>query len=196
MKKLSSILLLLVFSFNLIGYKLLFGYLQLRSDQLIESQLDHNDYNESELFTIRIPLSMPYQIQNTDFERVDGEITVQGIIYKYVKRKIDKGELILQCVPDKRKMQLESGKEQLFHLSSEFEHLTPSKHFPVKTTSIFKLSIFDIYHLGIFLPEAKASRKVACMDRTTLVPTPFVEAMEPPPMKLRYFIFNFLNPFT
>jgi len=49
---------------------------------------------------------MPYQTSWTAFERVDGEITIKGVIYKYVKRKIEDGQLVLLCLPYYKKMSL------------------------------------------------------------------------------------------
>lgn len=56
---------------------------------------------------------MPYQVSWTAFERVDGEVTINGVIYKYVKRKVEDGQLILLCLPYYKKM-------SLVHASAEF----------------------------------------------------------------------------
>jgi hypothetical protein len=52
---------------------------------------------------------MPYLAENTAFERVDGEITVDGKLFKYVKRKIHNGQLVLLCLPDEKKTKLRSA---------------------------------------------------------------------------------------
>ena len=106
MKKLAAILFLTLFLFNLIGYKCYFYYLQQKERVFFEASLDKETYDEKDLITFKMPLSMPYQIDSKDFERVDGEITIQGTLYKYVKRKIEDGQLVLLCLPYYKKMNL------------------------------------------------------------------------------------------
>ena len=65
----------------------------------IEQRLDKNEYDEAALFEIKVSLSIPYLNDWVDFERVDGELEHQGIHYKYVKRKIENGFLIVKCIP-------------------------------------------------------------------------------------------------
>lgn len=106
MIKTAAILFLTLFLFNLIGYRCWFYYLQQKETSSLEATLDKEDYNEKDLITFKIPLSMPYQTSRSDFERVDGEVTISGTIYKYVKRKIEDGQLILLCLPNYKKMSL------------------------------------------------------------------------------------------
>jgi hypothetical protein len=113
-KKVSAILLISIFLFNLVGYRLVLNYLQQDANLRLEASFDKDDFNEAELITLQIPLSLPYQNDQENFERVDGELTLDGRIYKYVKRKISEGKLILLCLPDHRKMQLQSAKDEFF----------------------------------------------------------------------------------
>ena len=46
---------------------------------------------------------MPYQTVQSNYERVDGEVKMDGKIYKYVKRRIVNGELELFVYPTKTK---------------------------------------------------------------------------------------------
>lgn len=106
MKKLAAILFLTLFLFNLIGYRCYFYYLQQKEQSSFEANLDKETYDEKDLITFKVPLSLPYQPSWKEFERVDGEITIDGTIYKYVKRKIEDGQLILLCLPYYKKMTL------------------------------------------------------------------------------------------
>ena len=110
MKKLAAILLIVLFLFNLFGYRIYFYYAQHLSDINLTLNLDKNIYNESELISITVPFSMPYQHNSDGFERFDGEITLNGKIYKYVKRKYFDGNIIFLCLPDHNKMNLEAAK--------------------------------------------------------------------------------------
>lgn len=60
-------------------------------------QLDQKKYDTKQLMELRVPLNMPYY-QNTGFQRHDGHITVKGIDYNYVERKIENGFLVLKCI--------------------------------------------------------------------------------------------------
>jgi hypothetical protein len=106
LKKTTAILFFALFLFNLAGYKCWFYYLQQKEQSSLESRLDKEDYNERDLIRFTVPLNMPYQSSWTDFERVDGEVTINGIIYKYVKRKVEDGKLIVLCLPNYKKMKL------------------------------------------------------------------------------------------
>jgi hypothetical protein len=90
------------------GYRLWYYFEQQRSDKNFEALLDKEQYNDAELITIKMPLLLPYQSDTKDFERVSGEVNFNGKIYKYVKRKIENGEFVLMCLPDKNKMQIEN----------------------------------------------------------------------------------------
>ena len=138
MKKLAAILLITLFLFNLFGYRILFNYAQQQSDIRLEASLDKEEYNEADLLTIKVPLSVPYQTDREDFERVDGEINYQGKIYKYVKRKMAKGELVLLCLPDHNKMQLQSAKEEFFKLANDLVQSNHSKKSDHSKVSVFK----------------------------------------------------------
>jgi len=94
--------------------------MQHKADKQLATSLDNGSYNEEDLITIKIPLSNPYQLNHPDFERVDGEINVKGVIYKYVKRKISDGELVLLCLPDKNKMRLQKAKNDFFKVTNGF----------------------------------------------------------------------------
>jgi hypothetical protein len=122
MKRAAAILLLLIFLFNWFGYRLLSDYLQHRSDSHLEAQLDQQQYNEASLLEIRIPLNMPYQNISSDFERYDGEIEFNGIHYKYVKRKVEKGELVLLCLPNENRMRLQNARDEFFKLVNDLQH--------------------------------------------------------------------------
>jgi hypothetical protein len=146
-KKISAILLIAVFLFNLFGYRLLFNYAQQQEDVNFEASLDKKIYDEAELITIKVPLSVPYQNSQQDFERVDGELNINGKIYKYVKRKIVDGELILKCLPDHEKMQLQSAKDDFFKYANDLVQHNDSKKSNNSKAGLFKnlMTEYDNY---------------------------------------------------
>lgn len=95
----------MLFLFNIAGYKLFFFYAQRHADQRFESTLAQGLYDSSQLVRLAIPLNMPYYSQ-TSFERVKGEVEVNGRVYKFVSRKIECDSLILLCLPDHQRSRL------------------------------------------------------------------------------------------
>jgi hypothetical protein len=128
MKRAAAILLLIIFLFNWFGYRLLSDYLQHRADTQLEAQFDQQQYNEASLLEIRVPLNMPYQSISSDFERYDGEIAFNGIHYKYVKRKVENGELVLLCLPNNNRMQIQNARDEFFKLVNDLQHNSQSKN--------------------------------------------------------------------
>ncbi len=119
MKKLAAIFFLLIFLFNIGGYKIVFYFLQQDASTQMTAAIDRQQYDESKLITIRVPLSLPYQYDKAEFERVDGEITVNGKVYHYVQRKMEHGEIVLQCLPDANKTMLQTAKDDYSRLTND-----------------------------------------------------------------------------
>ena len=123
--------------FSTMGYRVVNQYMAEQSDMVLESQLDEHQYREKDLVSIKVPLTIPYYSNTKQFERVDGELKVNGIIYKYVKRRIFQDTLELLCIVNTTKMNLQSAREQFFELCYEFQHSKTSK----KTTSSVEKNI-------------------------------------------------------
>ena len=146
MKKLATILLLGLLLFNFIGYRFVFYTLQEKAEKELVGKIDNNAYNDADLITITVPLSMPYLTDSKDFERKDGEITLNGKIYHYVKQKVSQGNLILMCLPDEQKMHLQSAKADFFKLANELQNNTSSKK-SGDNSQVLKLVISDYEQL-------------------------------------------------
>jgi hypothetical protein len=76
---------------------------------------------------MRIPLNLPYLNDQPEFERVDGEIELNGQIYKYVKRKVENGDLVVLCVPNKDKMRLQTAQNDFFKLVNDLQNNNKGK---------------------------------------------------------------------
>ena len=130
-------MLLSLLLFNLVGYRLLFAYTLRQWDVKITARLDKETYNEEDLITLKVPLSLPYQTDWKEYERVDGEITLNGQLYKYVKRKVMQGELVLLCLPDPHKTNLESAKDEFFKQAYNLQSSSPAKKTATASFSSF-----------------------------------------------------------
>lgn len=127
MKQLTALFLIGLFLFNLVGYRLFFRYVQNEADAQYEYALNQKNYDEQQMITLKVDLDMPYLSENTSFERVDGEINVDGKVYKYVKRKIHNGQLVLLCLPDEKKTKLKSARDEYFSIANNLVAQSNSK---------------------------------------------------------------------
>lgn len=138
LKKIASILLLAILFFNWYGYRILSDILQQQSDTKLEAKLDRNDYDESALIELRVPINLPYHNDWKDFERYNGTIEINGIHYNYVKRKVEKGELVLLCLPNDEKQHLQSARDQFFKLVNDLQQPESGKKSSPSSSISFK----------------------------------------------------------
>ena len=123
LKRTASILLLGILCFNWFGYRVLTAYLQDRANNRLEAQLDENQYDESQLISIKVPAEhLSYYISSDQFERVDGQVEINGVQYKYVKRRLFNDSLELLCIPNHTAMRLQTAKDEFFKLVNDLQH--------------------------------------------------------------------------
>lgn len=143
MRKTAAILLLVLFVLNTIGYKLWFTIaIHRATDQLVAS-LDRNDYNERQLFTLKVPLDMPYQNYQSGYERIDGEISINGETYRYVQRKVENDTLVLQCIRHHQKILLQQKADSYAGEVNEQPTGNDAKKMPGKNSAPSKFSASD-----------------------------------------------------
>ncbi|HVS95915.1 MAG TPA: hypothetical protein VHE54_05490 [Puia sp.] len=122
MRRLSAILLMGILFFNWYGYQLLSAYWQQQADSKLEASLDRNEFDESQLVSIKVPITnLSYYNSCTSFERVDGRIDVGGVPYKYVKRRIFKDSLELLCIPNVAAIRLRQSKNDFFRQVNDLQ---------------------------------------------------------------------------
>jgi hypothetical protein len=128
LKRLVSILLLIVLLFNFIGYRFFSSYLEEKANTQLEAKLDQNDYNDDQLISLKIPVThLSYYNSSAQFERVDGQIEVNGIQYKYVKRRFYNDSVEMLCIPNQTAMSLRSAKDEFFKLVNDLQRTGQSK---------------------------------------------------------------------
>lgn len=138
--------------FNWYGYRLLTAYWQQRADRLLEMQLDQNDYDESSLISIRIPAaSLSYSNSSTTFERIDGEIILGDIAYKYVKRRLFNDSVELLCIRNTAAMAMGQVQNEFFRLVNNLTHFPNSK--PAGSSDVKKIYSPSSFSYPITAPE-------------------------------------------
>jgi hypothetical protein len=116
-------LLLGILLFNWFGYRFLISLMEDTAKEQLEQRLDETRYDESQLFSIKIPATnLAYYTNSSLFERIDGQIEIEGIQYKYVKRRLYRDSLELLCIPDQAAMRLQTAKINFFQLVYDLQH--------------------------------------------------------------------------
>ena len=158
MKRIASILLLCILFFNWFGYRILSDYYEHQADVVLEQKLDNSDYDESQLIEIKVPLKLPYQTNWKEFERFDGEIEVDGVHYKYVKRAVYNDSLILLCLPNEGKMKLLSARDEFFKLVNDIQDPSQGKKSDKSNSLSVKNPVTEYYatHNNWLIPKLTA----------------------------------------
>lgn len=182
MKRIASILLLSLLLFNWFGYRILSGYFEQQADLVLEQRLDNSDYDESQLIEIKVPLQLPYQTNWKEFERVDGEIEVDGIHYKYVKRTVYNDSLILLCLPNEGKMRLQSARDEFFKLVNDLQHPQNKKSDSGNSISI-KNPVTEFYNAynNWLIPKLTALHSPYYINNSSFYSAGFTVSPEQPP---------------
>jgi hypothetical protein len=112
--------------FNCVGYRLLSNFMQDRACQRLESRLDRRQYDESQLISIKIPVKdLSYYNNSAVFERVDGQIDINGVPYQYVKRRLFNDSLELLCIPNVMSLKIRAGGNGYVKFVKEIERTDP-----------------------------------------------------------------------
>ncbi|HEY0740778.1 MAG TPA: hypothetical protein VGD40_04915 [Chryseosolibacter sp.] len=141
LKRSISILLLSIFLFNVGGYYLAFIGLMHRSDKILEARIEANGIDSNELIEIKIPLTLPYPIQQKGFENIDGRFEHKGVFYKLIKHKFDQDTVYVVCVRDSDTRELTQAFED--YVAKTNDTPTNSKN----TLTLFGKFLKDFQHV-------------------------------------------------
>jgi len=143
-KRTASILLLGILLFNWGGYRFFTSYLENRADSKLEASLDKNNYNESDLVSIKVAANLPYLANSSSYERVNGEINIKGVNYKYVKRRLYNDSLELLCIPNTEKTGVQRAGADFYRQANDIATNTnSSKKSTGNHTHLTKFSVQD-----------------------------------------------------
>lgn len=112
-----------------------------KADIRLESALDKNAYTNSQLISIKQATNLPYYQNNKDFKRLQGEVKMNGVIYRYVKCRVYNDSLEMLCIPNIAKMKIENSRDEFSKIANEFQQDNTKKkggpeHKQTKTFSI------------------------------------------------------------
>jgi hypothetical protein len=106
--------------FNLAGYRLLSSFLQVRADVQLQSRVDRQQYDHSQLISVRVPVThLSYYNMSPEFERVDGRIEIDGVPCEYVERRIFNDSLEFLCLPNQAALKIRVSGDDYFKLVND-----------------------------------------------------------------------------
>jgi len=182
MKQVAAILLLGIFSFNLFGYRLVALFLESKANTAMELSLDENDYRDDQLISIKQPTNLPYYKNSAVFQRIDGEIEIDGILYKYVKSRIYNDSLELLCIPNTGKMKIQAAKAEFSRLAADFQQTDNKKKSQPLAKSFQKiLSEYEEVVQPGLLNTLHALHFTHSFQNTRFVNSLFLQTAEQPP---------------
>ncbi|MFA6945313.1 MAG: hypothetical protein WC220_05360 [Pedobacter sp.] len=182
LRSLAVALIISVLSFNWYGYDLLVKILETHYDEQLEIALDNNDYDTSQIIELDSKVVLPYIADMTDFERVDGEVMIDGVYYKFIERKYENGRIIYRCIPNTNKIKLHHARSIFYQLMNEIQD-TPNhqKHPANPVTAKKTLSDYELQQasgLTFSIHELFAGGYIICSTNTT---NPSLGINSPPP---------------
>ena len=108
------------------GYHLFFWALRSQAKSDLLHRLDADAYFSEEVVILTLPVSLPYPIQDPDYERANGEIEFHGEFYHLVKQKVANDTLFMVCVKDHDQKRLNEAINEYSELTNNLP--TTSKH--------------------------------------------------------------------
>jgi hypothetical protein len=181
LKKIAALFFLLLFAFNWFGYRLMYDFMQKQANKQLETALDDDNYDESQLIVLKVPVNLPYQTSWASYQRYDGEVEISGVKYKYVKRKLANDTLYLKCIPNTREMMLETAKDDFYRLANNLlQNKTPQK--ADHSNSFFKnLTVYDGSCFGANIVSPLISNQQWLPLKGKDLPSPIQLSPEQPP---------------
>ena len=110
--------------------------LRYQSNREIKEKLDSEAYVTNETLSIKIPYTLPYQIDWKEYERVDGEFDHNGEFYKLVKHKLERDTLYVVYIKDHRET-------DLFKSLVDFVQASADNPVSQKTIALIKTLVKD-----------------------------------------------------
>ena len=125
--------------------------MQDKMDAVMVARLDKGYYHEEELVTVKTPIHLPYQTSWKEFERVDGDINLNGIKYKYVKRKLVNDTMVYLCIPHEEKTQFEAKANDFFGKTNDLPGGDTNKKTEVIKQMLTDFDLNEQYKFSILI---------------------------------------------
>ena len=98
----------------------------------LNEKIDNDQYKEDQTVTIKIPLTLPYPMQQDEFQRVEGDFEHQGEFYKLVKQRYSSDTLYVVCIKNTEEKKAAKVFSDLAKLSTD-QSTSPTNNQSAKT---------------------------------------------------------------
>ena len=181
MKKTAAILLLGVLLFNWVGYRFLTSYLEERATAQMNARLDENQYDESELITVKIPNNLPYT-NFKQFQRMSGVIEIAGVQYNFVKVKVTSDSVELYCIPNHDLTKVQQTKNDFFKLNNDLQQNNQGKKSNnQQAAKSFSPDLYTMTETAALRHPGAAVAGILFADYTWTIPSSCTSTAEQPP---------------
>jgi hypothetical protein len=133
--------LLFVLSFNWLGYDVVLSLIDSKLRTHARTAIDRGDYDASTLREIRVDLGLPYPTDWTGFEQISGTVTVDGIVYEFVERKYEQGQMVYRVLPNYKSTEVQQARKEVLAMSLDQHQDDPSESLPLNISLFKKLNI-------------------------------------------------------
>jgi hypothetical protein len=178
-KRTASILLILLFLFNVGGYYFVLWGLRAHRNIELTQKLDSGNYRDTETVELKVRMQLPYVSPSDDFSRVKGKFEHNGNFYHLVKQKLQGDTLLIICIPDLKEKHLVAAMNDYAALANELpDDSKKAFHFLSKLLKEFR-------------PSASASTirvegwssEFKCASITEATLDPQISVSSPPPKR-------------
>ncbi len=183
MKRIAAIILLSLLLFNWVGYELYTAVLQAHADKTMVASLDQNKYSDADLISIKVPAThLSSYVNSKEFQRVDGQIEINGVQYNYVKRRFLEDSLELLCIPNQTATSLQTAKNEFFKLVNDLQHPGQSKKSDQHNSSFKGFSAEYYSNTGVFAMQDLTGVRQKATDHYLLqIPSVYLTRAGQPP---------------
>lgn len=106
MKRVAGIAILSLLLLHWAGYRWVDQLAQWQADSRMQDRIEAGQYNTDQLIELSVSLDLPYTTNWGKWETVAGEVTINGIAYRYVERKLEDGKMYVRCLPNLERQKL------------------------------------------------------------------------------------------
>lgn len=174
--------------FSLCGYRMVIDLLQSQADHAMISVINEEAYGEDNLVSLKVPVSLPYYTNSEQFQHISGDITIEGALYRYVKRRIYRDSIEYLCLRDVTSTSLQSARDQFFQLAYDMQAFKTGKTkqpSPVKPLMLEYCSETLVAEIIIF----ESGNTPLVFKKQAFTPQPYQAQPSQPPEQVNNFIY-------
>jgi hypothetical protein len=176
-KRSLTIVLLVLFLLNVLGYYGVFMGLQVVNERKMEALFDDDNILLEQEITIEVPITIPYATSSTEFTRVDGEFEHEGEVYRMVKQRYINDVLYIVCVKDVKSKEI---KQALNDYVKSFTDTPSSEKGSTKTVQNF-IKDFIATSTSLQSEESGWHKEIIYQVSSSLVESLSIQLNSPPP---------------